>query len=149
MALLQYAELADLQSFLTPDEFSPLTAEAVAPGIVHASYLVREATKNDHYSVDELGYAINERKREAFTLATAQQVAYWIKVGVDLTTVALGDATATPSVASTSINGATVQLGADTADQVIRRSKDTLVPASMYYLKNAGLASHEIGRIYG
>lgn len=149
MALLEYAELADLQPFLTADEFDPLTADSVKPGLVHASYLVREATKNDYYSTDEDGYAVNERKREGFRLATAQQVAFWVKTGVDLTTVALGDATATPSVASTSINGATVQLGADTAEEVIRSSKSNLIAASLYYLKNAGLASHEVSRIYG
>lgn len=149
MALLEYAELADLEPFLTADEYSGLTADSVKPGLVYASYLVREATKNDVYSTDELGYAVNERKREGFRLATAQQVAFWVKVGVDLATVALGDATATPSVASTSINGATVQVDSSRADNAIAVCKSNLIPASLYYLKNAGLASHEVSRIYG
>lgn len=149
MALLEYAELADLEPFLTADEFSALTADSVKPGIVHASYLVREVTKNDVYSTDEFGYAVNERKREGFRLATAQQVAFWVKVGVDLATVALGDTTATPSVASTSINGATVQVDSSASDAAISWCKTNLIPASMYYLKNAGLASRVVSRVYG
>ncbi len=149
MALLQYAELADLAVFLTADEFDGLTAPGVLPGLIHASYLVRGATKNDLYQVDEDGYAVNERKREAFTLATAQQVAYWIKTNQDLATIGLEDANETPSVASSSINGATVQLDNSTAAGAIRWSRKNLIDASTYYLRNAGLGSKQVTRVYG
>jgi len=149
MALLIYAELADLEPLLTAELFDPLTAETVAPGLIHASYLVREATKNDIYSTDEDGYALNERKREGFRLATAEQVAWWVRTGVDLATLDLGDANATPSVASTSINGATVQLDNSAKQQALLQATERLVPRAAYYLRNAGLGSGLIGRVYG
>lgn len=149
MAALMYAELADLEAFLTTEEFAALTAESVEPGLLHASQLVREATRNDVYDVDDDGYAIDTEPRDAFRLATAQQVAFWVKAKIDLATVSLGDLNATPSVKSSSINGATVQVDTSIADSVLLWSRKNLVSSALYYLRNAGLASSEVSRIYG
>lgn len=149
MAALKYAELADLEPFLTETEFADLDADGVEPGLLWASQLVRNATHNDYYQADDDGYAINERKREAFKLATAQQVAFWVKAKIDLATVSLGDINATPSVKSSSINGATVQVDTGAADAVRNEARKCLIENALYYLKNAGLASSLIGRVYG
>lgn len=149
MADLKYAELADLEPFLTQEEFEGLTAESVEPGLLFASDLVRNATHNDYYSVDDDGYALNERKREAFKLATAAQVAFWVKAKIDLATLLLEDANATPSVKSSSINGATVQVDTAQRDAVLLASRSGLVTRATFYLKNAGLMSSLIGRVYG
>lgn len=149
MAELKYADLADLEPFLTEDEFGDLDADGALPGLLHASQLVRMATHNDFYQADDDGYPINERKRDAMRSATAAQVAFWVKAKVDLATLALEDANATPSVKSSSINGATVQVDTSTADAVLLASRKGLVTRAMFYLKNAGLASNLIGRIYG
>ena len=106
--------------------------------IERASVLVRRATRVAVYNTQPSGLPEDDDLREALQKATLAQVTMWTKAGIDPDAGIAGQPVA---VQSQSADGGSVTYTNIPSAEEIRRAVNTLCPAAMDYLEDAGLVS--------
>lgn len=146
-----YAEHSALTGRIPADQLAELDADDTKRAREYASRLVEKAVRNDRFRLDEdTQLPSDEQIADAFREAVADQVAFWVQVGVDLSTISFGyNGQAEPQVASSSINGATVQWTPGSTEALVEFSLGQLAPVALDHLTRIGLGSAAVGRVYG